>query len=90
MMPAILALPESHPRRRFVAMLCLVWRELREDGWDRPVEEAAEVLARAILIPDDEFLELQDEPDRMLAERFNVPIEEVARKRGDLGIGPAR
>jgi hypothetical protein len=88
LMPSILALPEDHPRRRFVGALCLVWRELRADGWDRPEEEAAEVLARAILMRDEEFLDSRHESDERLAERFGVPLEEVSRKRADLGIAP--
>lgn len=86
MLPAIQALPESHPRRRFVGMLCLVWRELRSDGWDMPDEQAAAVLARAILMPDEEFIEHLHEADEVLAARFNVPLDEIGAKRDDLGM----
>ena len=37
-------------------------------------------------MPDEEFAPLTDYPDVVLAEHFNVPVEQIPEKRGDLGV----
>jgi hypothetical protein len=84
--PAIECLEADHPRRRFAAMLSLV-AVLMQTGDDRePYDrETACYYARYMLIPDTTFLlHSGSESDDRLAERFNVPLEEIAAKRDDL------
>jgi hypothetical protein len=86
--PAIEPLESDHPRRRFAAMLCLV-AHLMQTGEDRePYDpEIARYYARYILIPDTLFiLHSSCESDSRLAERFNVPLEQIAAKRADIGL----
>jgi Zn-dependent peptidase ImmA (M78 family) len=44
----------------------------------------AEHFARCALLPDEEFAALERFPEAVLAEYFNVPLEQVAEKRVDL------
>ena len=49
-------------------------------------DHRAELYARSALIDDNEFLRADGEgvSDEALAERFNVPVEQIAAKRRDL------
>ena len=52
-------------------------------------DERAERFARLVLIDDEQFgmLDANDLPDEMIAGHFGVPVEQIAAKRDDLGIG---
>ena len=80
------ALEEGHPERRFAMMLALVAILMRTGPDAEPYEAAkARFYARYILIPDTAFLlHSAIESDAQLAERFNVPLREIAEKRRDL------
>ena len=93
LLPPLHALEPDHPHRRFVSMLALVTREMAAGRVDDPADEAlAEFYARACLMPDDQFLRLDDgRSDAALAEHFNVPLEQIEPKRYDLAfLRPAR
>ena len=86
--PAIETLERDHPRRRFAGMLSLV-AYLMQTGEDaEPYDpQLAHYYARYILIPDAGFLLYAgSEPDSRLAERFNVPLEQIAAKRADIAL----
>jgi hypothetical protein len=93
LLPPLNVLEPDHPHRRFVSMLALVVRQMRLGGEDDPEDDVlAGFYARAGLLPDEEFLRLDDgRPDAELAEHFNVPLEQVEQKRYDLAfLRPAR
>jgi hypothetical protein len=75
----------DHPVRRFVAMKCLVAREMQTGAGTEPYDDArADCSVRSALIPDDEFDALTDRlPDAALAEHFNVPLDAIDAKRYD-------
>jgi hypothetical protein len=88
LMPPISALESDHPRRRFVATLALVWREMRcgpePEVYDPSV---AQFYARWILMPNHDFARVAPAmSDAELAERFNVPVEQVTAKRADFQV----
>jgi hypothetical protein len=87
-LPPITALERDHPRRRFVGVVALVAREMALDPAPAPYDEGlAQFYARILLIPNDEFELLCDElTDAELAHRFNVPLEQVVAKRGDVSL----
>lgn len=72
--------------RRFISAVCL--RSCEVDARRVPVRwppRAAEVNAHALLMPTRMFDALdRDLPDHLLAEDFNVPLEQVELRRGDL------
>lgn len=84
--PVVEALETDHPRRRFAAMLALVAGVMQTGPDAEPYDAArAAFYARYILIPDTSFvLHAAVESDAQLAERFNVPLEEIAAKRADI------
>jgi hypothetical protein len=86
--PNISALESDHPRRRFVATLALVGREMtKEPGAEPYCDQQAAFYARMLLVPNDEFEELCEElSDAELAEHFNVPLEQIAAKREDIDL----
>jgi hypothetical protein len=88
LMPPIAVLESDHPRRRFVATLALVWREMQCATEPEPYDASvAQFYARWILIPNGDFARLSvSMDDTELAEHFNVPPEEVPAKREDLRI----
>jgi hypothetical protein len=85
-LPPIAALERDHPRRRFVSVVALVARQMVLAPDPEPYDEdLAQFYARILLIPNDEFELLCDElSDAQLAERFNVPLEQVVAKRRDV------
>jgi hypothetical protein len=89
--PALLALAELgefHPLVRFACALCLHAFEVTTGLEQGPFEqERAERFARELLMPAHEFLDMADESDAGLAERFGVPVEQVPARR--LELGPA-
>src|SRR4051794_844799 len=88
LMPPIAAMESDHPRRRFVATLALVWREMRCGAQPEPYDaDIAQFYARWILMPNDDFARLSSGMnDAELAEFFNVPAEQVAAKREDVRV----
>ena len=82
----IAALETDHPRRRFTAMLALVAGVMRTEPEPEAYDlEVAAFYARYILIPDTTFiLHRERESAAELAERFNVPLEQIEAKRLDL------
>jgi hypothetical protein len=84
--PEIESLEVDHPRRRFAAMLALT-SMLMQTGADAEQYDprVAAFYARYILIPDTTFILFREqECDAQLAERFNVPLEQIAAKARDL------
>jgi hypothetical protein len=82
--PRIDALRLGDPELRFVAAMCLYSRDVDEGQVPGPFTNGnAELYARCVLVPDDEFDCHAREPDGELAERFGVPLEQVATKRRD-------
>ena len=88
LMPEVAVLEHDHPRRRFVHMLALVAREMQRPPCAEPYDhELAAFYTRAALIADEAFLCLDDgRPDAVLAEHFNVPLEQIDAKRYDLAF----
>jgi hypothetical protein len=86
--PSIAALEPDHPRRRFVATLALVGREMTEQPGAEPYsDEQAAFYARMLLMPNDDFERLcEDLSDAELAEHFNVPLDQVPAKREDIEL----
>ena len=89
--PEIEALEPDHPRRRFSAMLALAAAVMQREPPPEPYDPAlAAFYARYILIPDTTFiLHRERESDAQLAERFNVPLEQIAAKQRDLATSDA-
>jgi hypothetical protein len=88
LMPAISVLESDHPRRRFVATLALVWREMRCGPEPEPYDPGvAQFYARWILMPNEHFARLSHVMSNAeLAEHFNVPAEQVPAKRNDFQV----
>ena len=86
--PGVSELPRGHPRLRFVAALCLYGRDVDGGEVPGPYDEGeAELYARCVLMPDEEFKPHMHEIDVQVAERFRVPVEQVAAKRCDVADG---
>lgn len=69
-------------------MMALLGREMQRGPDAEPYDDArVEFYARTALVPDDDFLRLDDgRSDAALAEYFNVPLGEIAAKRHDLAF----
>lgn len=83
--PRIEALAPGDPDLRFVAAMCLYSCDV--DAGDVPgpfTSSAAELYARCVLMPDEEFERHEREPDGVLARRFGVPVDQIPAKRRDL------
>jgi hypothetical protein len=73
------------PRARFVYAMASYARDIATGELAGPYAEGGATLyARTLLIPDDEFDALAQETNEALAERFRVPLEQIALKREDL------
>ena len=78
-------LEPEHPRRRWTTCLAFFGRDVATGRQPGPyTTERADHFARCALLPDEEFLPLEQFPDGVLAEYFNVPLDQVAEKRVDL------
>jgi hypothetical protein len=86
--PSIEMLETDHPRWRFAAMLSLVAALMQEGDHAQPYDrDMAAYYARYILIPTETFeFYAHAECDARLAERFNVPLDQIALKRRDLAV----
>jgi hypothetical protein len=88
--PEIAGLSRGDPRLRFVAAMCLYSRDLDSGELEGPYRPGdAELYARCVLLPDEEFELRWQEPDDRLAARFRVPLEQVRAKRNDIGTTAA-
>jgi predicted transcriptional regulator len=76
-------LEHDHPRRRFILAMCMLAakrlraRRLYDDA-------AAERFARTLLMPELAWRGATGYTDVELAEAFNVPLEQVGRRRTEL------
>lgn len=83
--PTIERLTAGHPLARMVAVMCLYSRDVDAGEVPGPyTRRAAEFYARCVLVPDEEFVEVEHASDAALAARFAVPVEQIAAKRRDL------
>lgn len=83
--PQIEALAPGDPELRFVAAMCLYSRDVDEGEVPGPFSTCdAELFARCVLLPDEEFARLAHDLDSELASRFGVPVEQVVAKRRDI------
>lgn len=77
--------PAGDPDLRMVAVMCLFAMDvnagLAPAGYS---DELALLFARCVLIDDLEFGVYGDEDDAALAERFGVPVAQIAAKRIDI------
>lgn len=81
--------PKDDPERRFVGAMALYHHAVDRGELPGPyTDAAAELYARGVLVDDADFLASADLPDEALAERFGVPVEQIAAKRTD-ERGPA-
>src|SRR4051794_41986367 len=91
--PAIDELPDGDSLKTFVCFLTLYARDVRTGALPgdpcRYLPRRGERYARAALMPAREFLAAACRSDHELAERFRVPLEQIARRREELGAGPA-
>ena len=79
----IAELENDHPRRRFVLAMCKLAAE--QTGLKRPYDDAAaERFARTLLMPEPAWRQAAGYSDVELAEAFNVPPEQVRRRRTEL------
>jgi len=84
LLPTTALLEPEHPRRRWATCLAFFGRDVATGHQAGPyTTERAEHFARCALLPDEEFLPLEQFPDGVLAEYFNVPLDQVAEKRAD-------
>ena len=83
--PAIDDLPGGHRLRRFVAAMCLYAHDLHHALVPGPyTDQRAELYARCLLLPDRAVAAAAGLTDDELAERFEVPLEQVRAKRREL------
>lgn len=79
------ALERDHPVRRWLACIAFYALDVEDGHLAGPYTSArAEHFARCALMPDTEFAALERHPDAVLAEHFNVPLDQVGEKRVDL------
>ena len=81
--PAIAELEDDHPRRRFVTAMCMLASDKvrAEMPYD---DRSAEHFARTLLMPEAAWRGAADYSSVELAEAFNVPLEQVVRRRAEL------
>lgn len=81
--------PNEDPLRRFVHAMAMYARDIAAGELRGPYrDQDAELFARTFLIADDDFAAHAGESDEQLAERFGVPLEQVAHKRRDPPAAP--
>ena len=89
--PAIDELPDGDALKTFVCFLVLYARDVRTGALPgdpcRYLPCRGERYARAALMPAREFLTAAHRSDRELAEHFQVPLEQIARRRQVEAIG---
>lgn len=83
--PAIEVLEPDHPVRRWAVCVAVFGQHILSGAIAGPYEAArADLFARNVLIPDDDFCGIAELPAVWLAEHFNVPLEQIFEKREDL------
>src|SRR3954470_20818565 len=81
LVPDVARLRRGDPLRRFIATMCLYRRDVDTGALPGPYDDAvAELYARCVLIPDDDFRGRGREPDPVLADHFRVPVGQIAAK----------
>lgn len=86
--PRIRALATGDPLRAIVGLMCVYAQRVHSGRLSGPyTDQDAERYARSALIDDDHFTRAAAAglDDDRLAERFNVPPEQIQAKRRDLG-----
>lgn len=79
------ALEPDHPVRRWIACMGFFALDVLDGHQAGPyTTEAAERFARGALMPACEFRALAGHDDAVLAEHFNVPLEQVAARRREV------
>ena len=82
--PDVAALAQGNPLARFVAVMCLYSHDVDAGEVPGPYsDELAELYARCVLIPDDDFSAHAQEDDEELADRYRVPLEQIRAKRAE-------
>lgn len=77
--------PDDDPLRRFVYLMGAYARDVETGDLPGPyADRDAELYARTALIDDQAFTAAAAAGDDELAATFNVPLEQIARKRADL------
>ncbi len=85
LLPSMTTLEPEHPRRRWATCMAFFACDVASGLLPGPyTTRRAEHFARCALLPDEEFLPVEPFPDAVLAEYFNVPLDQVAEKRADL------
>jgi hypothetical protein len=79
----IAVLESDHPVRRFVEAMAAITLDVGDDR-ACSLPEGVEREARSALIPDSAFAARDGLSDSVLAELFNVPLEQIRRKREEL------
>jgi hypothetical protein len=83
--PHLEPLEEDHPDRFFVSLMCCHARDVLTGAAPGPYSDAAAELAvRIALVDDSDFRLYQQWDDAWLAERYAVPLDQIAHKRHDL------
>jgi hypothetical protein len=90
--PCIDELPDGHALKNWVCALVLYARDvLNGEVPDlHYLPHRAERYARAALMPEREFRNRAHHADHKLAAHFNVPLEQVPRRRADLATASMR
>lgn len=82
-------LDDEDPRLQFICFMAAYALQLRDEPDLGPyTDERAERFARCVLMDDDEFamLDANALEDRLVAGHFDVPIEQIEKKRDDLRL----
>ncbi|MGI8622655.1 MAG: hypothetical protein ACR2NB_04000 [Solirubrobacteraceae bacterium] len=78
-------LPDGHPVKAWVAILCVFARDVMVGAIPGPFTQArAERYGREVMLPAEEFIAHADRGEGELAARFNVPLEQVQARFVDL------
>ena len=73
--------------RRFVFAMGLYAMDVAQRRLPAPYDDSrAQFFARTFLIDDDAFRNCAHLPDLELADRFGVPVAQIAHKREDVGV----
>ena len=78
-------LPEEHPTRRWVTALCAYAMRQQQRG-EAYEPDVAEIVARELLMPAEEFLPLYGRPEDELTKHFGAPTLQVARRKAELCV----
>ena len=81
--PSIAQLESDHPHRRFVLAMCMDADDQLRTG-HLYSDKAAEQGARTLLMPTAAWQHAAGLSNPELAEAFNVPLDQVVQRRGEL------